>query len=38
MASADFTNGQLNWEDSPVQMASGELEKDPGPADLCYNT
>lgn len=38
MASADFTSGQLNWEDSLVQMASSEIQKDPGPADLSYNT
>lgn len=37
MASADFTNGQLNWEDSLVQMASSELQKDSGPADLSHN-
>lgn len=36
-ASADFANDQLNWEDSLVQMASGGLPKDPGPADLSYN-
>jgi len=37
MASADFTRGQLNQQDSLVQMASSELQKDPGPADLSYN-
>lgn len=37
MASAGFTNGHLNQEDSLVQMASSKLQKIPGPAGLSFS-